>query len=260
MEPLYRDVLPFFRPVASKLGPFIVGEQVILTGGWNFARFAETRSPEVETLISKLASWLKQHKRLYQNAHSGSSELSHSEITDRVLRHFESKARYAEISEAIRQLDLWSFPRESDWREWFLPYSIPQFRSRDHDFTFTIFGWFPEIESKSLAEKRIRGKFEAELENYLSQSEQKLKEVDWTSAPERLLEVHFKWLALRQVLGMTYADIARKCEPLCDDKQVLASECKKVSNSVKLAAELVAGPSWKDWLKKSEAGRPPKTK
>ena len=75
--------------------------------------------------------------------------------------------------------------------------------------------------------------------------------------PRKLSTEHFNWLALYQVKGMRYAEVARVVQPTWPTKDTdLKNLTETVRSGIQDAAQLVVGLSWKSWLRQGKPGRP----
>ena len=235
MEPLCKNVYPCYQPVAKKYGLLYVGEQSICPGVKELANLVEDPPPEWKVTIGKIVSWAEE---CGLDVQSGA------------------------CFNAIVQLDRWFVSEDSNWTEWSVPQPVHNLYA-DKWFYFSTFGWRPESESWLLAEQRIRSSFEARLEEHRLQIQQEAEEGALIKTPQSMRRDKFECLARFQVRGDTYLDIAREYvdsgrydddnKPRGDEEK-LESARKTVLNRVKSAAELVAGPTYNDWLRKSQRG------
>ena len=90
METLYRDVFPYYRPVASKKGSLIDGEQAIYTDFRDLVPFVKHPPPAWKIPIGKLTSWLKEHRGLNQDDFPLNLEKWGGEIVGHALRNLMS--------------------------------------------------------------------------------------------------------------------------------------------------------------------------
>jgi hypothetical protein len=118
-------------------------------------------------------------------------------------------------------------------------------------FDFSVRGWDPLQETRDDCIKRVLKQVRDELETQLDQAQALYeKVVGFQPAPRVKAEEHFDWLARFQILGLPYRQIGLQAT---DERRTTS-----VIQGVEEAAELVIGPGWRQWLRPSERGRPPK--
>lgn len=90
-------------------------------------------------------------------------------------------------------------PPELRWQ----PYEADDFRPAP------VEGWLVELETREAARKRIEAHLRRQLTAYLDSVEATVEAAGWTRAPAKRSggELHFEWLALRQLRGWSREDI-----------------------------------------------------
>jgi len=230
-EPLYEEVLPVYREVAGQHGLLFLGESSKFKRIKPLLRFLESPSSEWKTAIQALQNWARAHR---------------AETSSLVL--------------AVFKLDAWSSLPNPTCFQWATPGPLRFVLDGPEYFKFSTVGWCPNTESRSKAQKRIRDAFKAKLKKHLDDigfwaEHEGLKRTPLEWRPE-----DFDWLVLYQVKGLNLAEIVRNQHEAGNDEQILESARKTVPNRIDHAAQLTAGPCWKEWLRPKQRGAPQKTR
>jgi hypothetical protein len=126
-----------------------------------------------------------------------------------------------------------------------------------HDETRVRFigrGWDPHAESRTSAHVRLVSAFQRAIKKYLDAQERKAQQGGAQKVPKKIQAEHFDWLALYQVGGLSYSEIARRC---ASSRKNLALDRKTIKAGVFGAGKLVAGDCWRQWRRPaSKGGRP----
>ena len=228
-EPLCRNVLPVYRPVAEKHGPLFVGRSCRLRTLRELYDFIGSPSAEWVEPTGALRSWAEK----YAVPESG-------------------------IVAAIMHLDVWTFAARPMWDSWALPPTCYDLSNTDY-FKFSTFGWSPSAESRAVAKKRIVEAFERAIPEYLDKIDRNWKQAGRQRTPQSLNGEHFKWLVRYQVGGQRIADIVKEA---VDSGHFLSAEAesgsarKQVAVAINTAAELPIGSEWQGWLRPRQKGAP----
>jgi hypothetical protein len=118
-------------------------------------------------------------------------------------------------------------------------------------YYFKVKGWNPCWETRENATKRIMRELATRLRDRLDLEEDIAKRTGKVKQHRIINNKHFRWLALYQVKRWNNARIAHEFE---DDP----TSSETVRQGVRNAAQLVAGPNWKSWLRRGQPGRPRK--
>jgi hypothetical protein len=118
-----------------------------------------------------------------------------------------------------------------------------------YKFQFSSPRWNPLREPRSKAKKRILAQFEDLLEPKLEKERELIGRLGCKPISYNVDSQHFDWLARYQVQGLSFQRIAEHYH----------RERQTVTHGIKLAAKVMLGSSWKQWLRPpGKPGRPKK--
>jgi hypothetical protein len=128
-------------------------------------------------------------------------------------------------------------------------------------YSIRVRAWNLRRENQAEAISRIEKEFRTVLKEAMNRHEAIADKVSLERHPRKVNTDHYKWLALYQVKGLSYEEVTKLVHPRRGDKDISFDDLKKtVYAGIQDAAELVAGPSYKSWLRESKPGHPRKNK
>ena len=229
-QPLHEDVFPIYREVTQDHGLLLVGKSARYESLSTLVEFLKRPTPEWAPAIQALQRWGR-----------------------------EMGVGQAGLVHAVATLDRWSDSSNPMWFQW-APRRRRVFLLDTECFRFSTVGWSPCNEPRPQARKRIKDAFKQRLNEYLDKVEHEAKTAGMERTPQELREEDFERLVCFQVQGLNIAEIVRNhCESE-DDEDSRESARKVVPARIDQAAQLVAGPSWKEWLRPRKPGAPKREK